>query len=392
MNCRRWAAIGTGIRLSSKTARTRCGVSRSSPGTGRRRRWSTDAKGAIAAESFAPGASASAVARRHDIHPKPVVSGAWSNDAGEGRGAGDVPPSFLPAVITGCGGKLPSCEEQAAIDRGRRGSHPCQGRVDRRALCEVLAQSGRWPMIGVRPGLPIWIATQPVDFRRGVDSPAMLASEALEPMRPTATCCCSGIERPSATVRRQSSPPDQFDGRASGTSCASLVSSWISSPITRSVTSCRDLQRVLQLGELRQQNFVDKASWRTDHHRLASLAVVTKRPQPEPAAKRGIGAATIGQEVRIAPRSADRGEPAPRPGHAPAVAQLPPQGAQQQFRHPRTTPRSSEASRVAATRWTFRGPRCPPPTRDHPIITQRKPQSPRSGNPKPVKAGTVILP
>ncbi|MCP3468622.1 transposase domain-containing protein (plasmid) [Bradyrhizobium sp. CCGUVB23] len=31
--------------------------------------------------------------------------------------------------------------------------------------------------------------------------------------------------RPSATVRRQSSPPDQFDGRASGTSCASLVSS-----------------------------------------------------------------------------------------------------------------------------------------------------------------------
>ena len=36
-------------------------------GTGRRRRWSTDAKGAIIAESFAPGASVSAVARRHDI-------------------------------------------------------------------------------------------------------------------------------------------------------------------------------------------------------------------------------------------------------------------------------------------------------------------------------------
>ena len=38
-------------------------------GTGRRRRWSTDAKGAIVAESFAPGASVSAVARRHDISP-----------------------------------------------------------------------------------------------------------------------------------------------------------------------------------------------------------------------------------------------------------------------------------------------------------------------------------
>ncbi|WP_198024807.1 transposase, partial [Bradyrhizobium sp. Cp5.3] len=38
-------------------------------GTGRRRRWSTDAKGTIVAESFAPGASVSAVARRHDISP-----------------------------------------------------------------------------------------------------------------------------------------------------------------------------------------------------------------------------------------------------------------------------------------------------------------------------------
>jgi IS66 Orf2 like protein len=33
-------------------------------------------------------------------------------------------------------------------------------------------------MIGLRPGLPIWIATQPVDFRRGMDSLAMLVSEA----------------------------------------------------------------------------------------------------------------------------------------------------------------------------------------------------------------------
>ncbi|MHC1950824.1 IS66 family insertion sequence element accessory protein TnpB [Bradyrhizobium sp. UFLA06-06] len=33
-------------------------------------------------------------------------------------------------------------------------------------------------MIGLRAGLPIWIATQPVDFRRGMDSLAMLVSEA----------------------------------------------------------------------------------------------------------------------------------------------------------------------------------------------------------------------
>jgi transposase len=33
-------------------------------------------------------------------------------------------------------------------------------------------------MIGLRAGLSIWIATQPVDFRRGMDSLAMLVSEA----------------------------------------------------------------------------------------------------------------------------------------------------------------------------------------------------------------------
>ncbi|WP_108522835.1 IS66 family insertion sequence element accessory protein TnpB [Bradyrhizobium algeriense] len=33
-------------------------------------------------------------------------------------------------------------------------------------------------MIGLRPGLSIWIATQPIDFRRGMDSLAMLVSEA----------------------------------------------------------------------------------------------------------------------------------------------------------------------------------------------------------------------
>jgi hypothetical protein len=31
-------------------------------------------------------------------------------------------------------------------------------------------------MIGLRAGLSIWIATQPVDFRRGMDSLAMLVS------------------------------------------------------------------------------------------------------------------------------------------------------------------------------------------------------------------------
>jgi transposase len=113
-------------------------------GTGRRRRWSTDAKAAIVAESFAPGASVSAVARRHDISPSLLFL--WRRQAMPAQVAecGDrgMPPGFVPVAITGCGGQLPS-EEQAAIEievgavRIR-----VRGTVDRRALCEVLAAVG----------------------------------------------------------------------------------------------------------------------------------------------------------------------------------------------------------------------------------------------------------
>jgi transposase len=114
-------------------------------GTGRRRRWSTDAKAAIVGESFAPGASASAVARRHDISPSLLFL--WRRQAMRAkvaeRGDGDVPPGFVRVAITGCGGELPSREEQAAIEievgavRIR-----VRGTVDRRALREVLAAVG----------------------------------------------------------------------------------------------------------------------------------------------------------------------------------------------------------------------------------------------------------
>ena len=48
-------------------------------GVGRRRCWSDDAKGRIVAESYAPGAVVSAVARRHDISPQHLF--AWRKAA-----------------------------------------------------------------------------------------------------------------------------------------------------------------------------------------------------------------------------------------------------------------------------------------------------------------------
>ncbi|MCK1663483.1 transposase [Bradyrhizobium sp. 153] len=113
-------------------------------GTGRRRRWSTDAKAAIVAESFAPGASVSALARRHDISPSLLFL--WRRQVRRAqvaeRGDRGMPPGFVPVAITGCGGQLPS-EEQAAIEIevGAVRIH-VRGTVDRRALCEVLAAVG----------------------------------------------------------------------------------------------------------------------------------------------------------------------------------------------------------------------------------------------------------
>ncbi|KRR28837.1 IS66-like element accessory protein TnpA [Bradyrhizobium retamae] len=113
-------------------------------GAGRRRRWSADAKAAIVAESFALGASVSAVARRHDIRPSLLFL--WRRQATRAqvaeRGDRGMPPGFVPVAITGCGGQLPS-EEQAAIEIevGAVRIH-VRGTVDRRALCEVLAAVG----------------------------------------------------------------------------------------------------------------------------------------------------------------------------------------------------------------------------------------------------------
>ena len=67
-------------------------------GSGRRRRWSDEAKGRIVAESYGPGTVVSAVARRHDISAQHLF--AWRKAARTGLLSlpADEAPRFVPVV------------------------------------------------------------------------------------------------------------------------------------------------------------------------------------------------------------------------------------------------------------------------------------------------------
>ncbi len=65
----------------------------------RRRVWSAEEKQRIVAETFAPGASVSLVARRHDLNANMLFT--WRRQAGAAEpGATDGGVTFVPATIT----------------------------------------------------------------------------------------------------------------------------------------------------------------------------------------------------------------------------------------------------------------------------------------------------
>jgi transposase len=64
-------------------------------GPERRRRWSSEEKARVVAESLAPNAVASAVARRHGIHPNQLYG--WRRDL---RLAAMPLPDFVPVSLT----------------------------------------------------------------------------------------------------------------------------------------------------------------------------------------------------------------------------------------------------------------------------------------------------
>ena len=67
-------------------------------GVGRRRRWSVATKGRIVAESYAPGAVVSKVARRHDMSPQHLFGWRKAARAGLLTLPADEVPMFVPIV------------------------------------------------------------------------------------------------------------------------------------------------------------------------------------------------------------------------------------------------------------------------------------------------------
>ena len=67
-------------------------------GVGHRRRWSVEAKGRIVAESYAPNAIISEVARRHDMSPQHLFGWRKAARAGVLTLPADEVPMFVPVV------------------------------------------------------------------------------------------------------------------------------------------------------------------------------------------------------------------------------------------------------------------------------------------------------
>jgi len=67
-------------------------------GVGRRRRWNDEAKARIVAESFAPGAVVSEVARRHELSPQHLFAWRKAARAGLLTLPADAALEFVPVV------------------------------------------------------------------------------------------------------------------------------------------------------------------------------------------------------------------------------------------------------------------------------------------------------
>ena len=84
-------------------------------GSGRRRRWSDEAKGRIVAESFTPGAVVSDVARRHDISPQHLFAWRKAARAGVLSLPAEAAPLFVPVMTELREGGMPTSDRPRVI-------------------------------------------------------------------------------------------------------------------------------------------------------------------------------------------------------------------------------------------------------------------------------------
>ncbi len=111
-------------------------------GVGRRRRWASEAKARIVAESYSSGLAISEVARRHGLRPQQLFG--WRHQARMERLAvnRDVAAAFVPVVADGSDegvSRSPAASTRSVIEIELAGMivRVC-GRVPAEALAEVL--------------------------------------------------------------------------------------------------------------------------------------------------------------------------------------------------------------------------------------------------------------
>ena len=102
-----------------------------------RRHWPVALKRQIVAESLAPGASASVVARRHDVNTNQLFR--WRRDWREGLlGTADADERLVPVAIAGREASTSAGSGAIEIELAHGARVRVSGRVDAAALRQVL--------------------------------------------------------------------------------------------------------------------------------------------------------------------------------------------------------------------------------------------------------------
>jgi transposase len=109
-------------------------------GPERRRRWASSEKASIVEESLRPGASVTAVARRHDVHPNLLHH--WRRQARRALDGGQG-LKFLPVAVTPAGRAGSKAEGSIEIELAGSVRVRVDAAVDETALGRVLRALGR---------------------------------------------------------------------------------------------------------------------------------------------------------------------------------------------------------------------------------------------------------